>query len=460
MNDSSQGKLSNGIFLKKVGAFHKKAWTKICPLVKTSEIIMSLLLCVRERLILSAIFLTFPFFASAQTSTAVPQGNEANLIGGLPGDQVFPDLSLSPNGGYLVWEENGSVKTGSEIKASKLDSNLNRVSTILVNKVAKGDQRNPKVQLLTNDNAMFVWQGNGLSTSDIYARILKADGKFLTSDIRVNTYTKDQQSEPVLVRLGSGGALVVWQSYGQDGSMMGIYARTITDAGKLGSEVQLNQTTDYNQRSPSVVTLKNGNLVVAWVSEFERFGTATDPYSPMSLDVYARILDPAGNPISDEILLNAANNFCANPALAALANGGFTAVWSEKDLASRSNSWEIVGRSFADDGVAVGSDFKINTYTYGDQYRPKITAVGNDCVVVWTSLGQDGSREGVYGRILQAGTQPVGSEFRVNNTTVSQQIYPAIASNNSDRFLVSWSTFVAINGFDLFGRKYTLNQQP
>jgi hypothetical protein len=178
------------------------------------------------------------------------------------------------------------------------------------------------------------------------------------------------------------------------------------------------------------------------------------------LDVYARVLNASGEPVSDEILLNSANNFCANPSIASLENGGFTAVWSEKDLSSRSNSWEIVGRSFTSEGTAVGSDFKINTTTYGDQYRPTIATVGNDSVVVWTSLGQDGSREGVFGRVLRGGSQPAGDEFRANNTTVSQQIYPTVAAMGSDRFLVSWSSFVAINGFDLFGRKYILNQQP
>jgi hypothetical protein len=157
--------------------------------------------------------------------------------------------------------------------------------------------------------------------------------------------------------------------------------------------------------------------------------------------------------------LNSGNNLCANPSVAPLSNGGFTAVWSEKDSLSRSNSWEIMGRSFTGDGVAAGADFKINTNTYGDQYCPKIAAVGENCAVVWTSLGQDGSREGVFGRLLEGGAEPSGAEFQVNNATASRQIFPAIAANGPNSFLVTWSSFVAINGCDLFGRKYTVNQQ-
>ena len=79
--------------------------------------------------------------------------------------------------------------------------------------------------------------------------------------------------------------------------------------------------------------------------------------------------------------------------------------------------------------------------------------------MIWTSLGQDGSREGVFGRMLQDGAVPVGAEFRANDSTISQQIYPAIGSDGSNRFLVSWSILAFGSGFDLFGRKYFVTPQ-
>ncbi|MEP6663468.1 MAG: hypothetical protein ABJC04_07355 [Verrucomicrobiota bacterium] len=360
---------------------------------------------------------------------------------------------MDENGGFLVWEENGSIKTGSEIKAIRLDSNLTKVSGISINKVVTGEQSKPQASFLTGGATIFVWQGNGLKTFDIYARILKENGTFLTSDLRVNTYTKDQQSSPVVSSLEDGGAMIAWQSSGQDGSLMGIYARKILATGKLApKEFQVNQFTEFNQRTPSIATLSNGNVVIAWVSEQERFVD--------SIDIYARLFNSSGEALSGELLLNSANNLCANPSVAALVDGGFTIAWSEKDALNRSNNWDIVGRSFSASGIPVDGDFKINTIVYGDQYRPKIATVGNDCFVVWTSLGHDGSREGVYGRVLAGGKQPVGNDLLINNTTVSQQIHPAVSSSGSNRFLVTWSSFVATYGFDLFGRKFTLNQQP
>lgn len=468
------------IFSKKVSVNHKKAWTKSNPLVITCEIIMSLLLSVRKRLVLPAIFLAFPFFVSGQ-NTISPQGPEYAMTGALAGDQVNSSIALNQTGGVLVWEDNASDKSGSGISCARLNSSFTRVSSFPINKIAKGDQRNPQVKFLSSGDAIVVWQGNGLGNSDIYARILKGDGTFSTSDIRLNSYVKDQQSEPAVCALQDGSAFVAWQSFGQDGSMMGIYAAKVSASGvvsgngtvaptlatgtkKKGAvivikEFQINQATSYNQRTPAVATLTNGNVVVVWISEFERFGDPQLP-GPSSVDVYGRLFDASGIALSDEILLNSGNNICGNPSVAALAGGGFTVAWSEKDSQSRSNGWEIMGRSFSAEGVASGADFKVNTNTYGDQYRPKITAVGNDCVVVWTSMGQDGSWEGVFGRLLQGGAAPSGDEFLANNTTVSKQIFPAIASNGANQFLISWSSFVGVTGFDLFARKYVFNQQP
>jgi hypothetical protein len=124
------------------------------------------------------------------------------------------------------------------------------------------------------------------------------------------------------------------------------------------------------------------------------------------------------------------------------------------------NGWDIWGRPFSASGQPEAADFRINSYLYGDQYRPQIAAGPSGSLVVWTSMGQDGSREGVFGRFLAAGTQLGGNEFRVNTTTISQQMHPAVAWNG-DHFLVVWTSFqVPGSGFDLYGQSYVLNSTP
>jgi hypothetical protein len=124
------------------------------------------------------------------------------------------------------------------------------------------------------------------------------------------------------------------------------------------------------------------------------------------------------------------------------------------------NGWDIWGRAFSASGSPEGAAFRINTHLYGDQYGPKIAAGPSGSLVVWTSLGQDGSREGVFGRFLAGGTQASGAEFQVNTTWISQQMHPAVAWNGVDHFLVVWTSFVGASGFDLYGQAYIMNPSP
>jgi hypothetical protein len=78
-----------------------------------------------------------------------------------------------------------------------------------------------------------------------------------------------------------------------------------------------------------------------------------------------------------------------------------------------------------------------------------------DYLIAWTSLGQDGSREGVFGQFVHNNGGLVGSEFLVNTTTAGQQMQPTVASDGLSQFLAVWTSFVGSpNGFDLFAQRY------
>jgi hypothetical protein len=82
-------------------------------------------------------------------------------------------------------------------------------------------------------------------------------------------------------------------------------------------------------------------------------------------------------------------------------------------------------------------------------------------MVAWTSLGQDGSREGVFGQFLHDDGSPDRGEFRVNTTSVSQQMQPTLASDGQGRFLAAWTSFVGgAYGFDLYAQRYVNVSQP
>ena len=76
-------------------------------------------------------------------------------------------------------------------------------------------------------------------------------------------------------------------------------------------------------------------------------------------------------------------------------------------------------------------------------------------MIVWTSLGQDGSREGVFGQYVHEDGSLVGPELRVNTTTAGQQMQPVVASDGAAQFLVVWMGFTfSPNSMDLFAQRY------
>jgi hypothetical protein len=283
----------------------------------------------------------------------------------------------------------------------------------------------------------------------------------------VSTFPNNFQINPAVAVLNNSNVVVVWASFDEAGpnSLLDVYGQILSPTGdKISGEFLINhQFTTYNQRTPAVAALANGGFVVAWVSEQERstapnFGTNTTSYgagaAPLpSVDIYAQLYTADGVTQGNKFLVNADSNPCANPAVAAASDGSFMVAWSASDMANLTNSWDVYARSFTN--TSGGAVARVNSRIYGDQYAPRIKAIGGDYLIVWTSLGQDGSREGVFGQFVHEDGKPVGGEFRVNTTTLGQQMQPAVASDGVGQFLVVWTGFTfGPNSFDLFAQCY------
>lgn len=416
-----------------------------------------------------AVVFTLVSTVSAQTNYYSANGSEYAVVGSLPGDQVFPDAAISPTNGFVVWQDNITDGDGWGISARRLDATLSgTLSPFRVNATGAGNQENSRVALLKNGGAAFVWQGGQPGFQHIYARFLTASNIFSsTNDILVNTFTNHFQVNPSLAVLTNGNMVVVWASYDEAGSnsMQDVYGQILSPTGvAVGGEFLVNQFISFNQRTPTVAGLLNGGFVVGWVSEQERLvapnlGTNTAytaaAAAPVpSVDVYARIFNPDGSAVAGEFLVNTNVNPSANPVVAAAKDGSFMLAWGEKDRTNPTNSWDIYARPFTSSGVG-GPVTLVNSYTYGDQYVPHLSCIGLDYLVAWTSLGQDGSREGVFARFIHNDGTLVGGEFRVNTTTIGQQMQPAVASDGVGEFLAVWTSFTgAPNNFDLFAQRF------
>jgi hypothetical protein len=422
---------------------------------------MSFSLFARNVLACGCLAVAAPVTVLGQTNIYVTNGVEYAIAGALPGDQVHAGAGLAASGGYLVWEDSLTDGNGLGISALQLDGGFSGVfSPFRVNSTGAGDQERAQVSMLNGGGAVFVWQGGPQGFQRIYARFLSAEKTWLDTDVLVNTFTNNTQTEPTLAPLAGGNVLVAWSSFDQvsSGSLRDVYAQLLSPAGqKIGGEFLVNQFTSFNQRSPAVAALSGGGFVVVWVSEQERF---TDAAGAPSVDIYGRLYAASGDPVAGEFLINTGTNICAFPDVAAASDGGFLVTWGEKDPVIATNNWDIFARPFSSTGVG-GATRRVNTVTFGDQYSPSVAATGADYLLLWTSLGQDGSREGVFGQFLRGNGSPWGGEFQVNSTVINGQIHPCVASDGNGRFLTVWSSYIGgPNSFDLRAQRYAQYLPP
>jgi hypothetical protein len=432
---------------------------------------MSASLFARNALVCGCLAVAMPAVVQGQTNY-IPNGVEYGIAGSRPGDQGFPQIALNATGGYLVWQDNFTDGDGLGVSALRLDSSFSGSpgpsSSFRVNSIGGGNQERPQVTLLNNGGAAFVWQGGQQGFQHIFARFTTTNGLLIGGDTQVNTFSNNCQIDPAVATLANGNVVVAWASFNQvtATSLQDVYAQVLSPAGqKIGSEFLVNQFVSFNQRNPAIAALSDGRFVLVWVSEqqnaVEAPGDTASPGGSASVDIYARIFTADGTPAGGEFLVNAGTNICNSPHVAAASGGTFMVVWGERDRMRSANGWDILGRTYSSAGVG-GTPRYINTTRFGDQYLPIISWDGADYLVAWTSLGQDGSREGVYGQFLHDDGSPDRGEFRLNTTWLSQQMQPAVGSDGQGSFLAVWTSYVGgSTGFDLFAQRYfNVSTQP
>ncbi len=151
------------------------------------------------------------------------------------------------------------------------------------------------------------------------------------------------------------------------------------------------------------------------------------------------------------------------PAIAGQSDGGFVVVWyTEPGADLDGDNTAVLARRFFSDGQPAGAEFLVNTHTRGSQTRPKVAcAPSPNCILIWDSLIQDGSLEGVFGQIIDDAGDPVGDELQINQFTSMFQGTAEVAAFPSG-FVVVWSSGDNQDGDDLgiFGRAFDNSGRP
>jgi hypothetical protein len=372
--------------------------------------------------------------AASAARAQVPAGPEFRVNEGTVGPQHSPDVAFQPDGGFVVVWSDPSDGSLFAVRARRYDAAGAPVgSPFQVNTYTTGSQQvyNSVRNLVADDRGRFVvaWTSTGQDGSGdgVFARRLDSTGAPLGPEFRINAYTTSDQETVALAVSADGSFLATWNSFDQDGSLSGIFARRFDPTGApLGDEFQVNQFTTSGQLAPAVARVANG-FVIAWMS-------AQDGSSN---SVHARRYDGAGGPVGNEFRVNTTTLLGQTFPVVAPTPSGFVVAWESDGQDGSADG--IYAQRFDGAGGFLGAEFRVNTYTTGRQAFPSITTdrIGG-FAIGWASLDQDGSGYGAYGQRFDAVGVARGQEFRVNGTTAGSQTAVRAASDPYGNLLIAW----------------------
>ncbi len=368
--------------------------------------------------------------------------------------QNLSSISALVDGGFVVtWSSEAGVDGifGQRYAASgaKVGAEF-KIST-----AATQPDSDSNVALLAEGGFVVAWESyntGGDTDWGVMAQRYNADGTAAGSNFRINSTTASTQYMPSIAGLNDGGFIATWEN-GATVSKQ----RYNADGTKSGIESAVNLTADSGSPSPSVTSLVDGGYVVTWKGWNGQYGYAIKGQR------YAATGAKQGGEF--EINTDKTEYYHESPSITALYDGGFVVTWQSNNQDGA--NYGIYGQRFDLNGAEVGAEFQINTKTAGEQSNPSATTLADGgFVVTWQSAGQDGDGFGVYGQRFDAAGVAVGVEFRVNTYITNGQSNASVTALNDGGFVVSWDSVgqdgagsgIFAQRFDAAGNKIILEQ--
>jgi hypothetical protein len=282
------------------------------------------------------------------------------------------------------------------------------------------------------------------------ARAAWSQGDPVGPEFRVNTYTTLTQNYPSVSSDTAGNFVVVWNSSGQDGSDRGVFGQRYASSGApLGSEFRVNTYTTYAQFGDGLAVASDSS------------GNFVVVWNSVSQDgsgggVFGQRYASSGAPLGPEFRVSTYTVGNQSYPSVATSLGNFVVVWQSAG-GQDGSSTGVFGQRYASSGVPLGPEFLVNTYTTNFQIAASVASdTSGNFVVVWVSELQDGSIRGVFGQRYASTGAAAGPEFRVNSYTTDAQHFPQVAADSSGNFVVAWQSYGQDGSYTgVFGQRYS-----
>jgi len=192
-----------------------------------------------------------------------PKGAQFQVNTFSNGGQTQPAVASNGNGFVVVWESTTPGAAGLDIRGRRFDRNGAELSQeFRVNTTVTGDQSAAAVASL-NNGFVVTWTSADGSGLGVYAQRYRIDGNRVGVQFRVNSNAASDQIQPAVSGFPQGGYIVVWAS--PDGDGRGIYGQMYSgNNNPFERQLRLNTSTTFDQSEPTVATLSDGYFVAAW----------------------------------------------------------------------------------------------------------------------------------------------------------------------------------------------------
>ncbi|MBI1348038.1 hypothetical protein GC163_17330 [bacterium] len=349
----------------------------------------------------------------------------------------------------ITWASFGQDGDDFGIMARLFDVSGNPLTDeFVVNSYTTGLQTHSSVAMDQDGDFVIAWYSSGQDGDNlgVYAQRYDASGSRAGSEFRVNTFTTGAQAEPSVAMDADGNFVIVWQSYGQDGSSAGLYGQRYSSNGtQVGSEFAINDVTQGAQRLASIAMEPDGDFVVAWETG-------------ALFDIRAKQFDATASPKGNEFVV-ASSTVAGNryPSVSTNANGDFVITWHTES--GDASGYGVYARRYESSGTPLDTAFRVNSYTTGNQWFSSVAMDDQgDFAVTWESDGQDSSGEGVYARQFSSTGQALATEFPVHSFTTGNQSLPTVSMNKAGDFVVAWASENQDgNSFGVFSQLYAVH---
>ncbi len=185
--------------------------------------------------------------------------------------QSDPEVAMDAVGDFVVtWGgfDRGASRTYGIYAQRYNAAGVTQGSEFQVDASTTGIQVSPVTAMDGAGDFVITWSIEVDGSSDgVFAQRYNAAGAAQGSEFQVYSYTSSQQAAPTVAMDSAGDFVVAWQSSAEDGSDYGVFAQRDNLSGAPeGSNFQVNTYTTGAQKLPAAAMDSEGDIVVAWES--------------------------------------------------------------------------------------------------------------------------------------------------------------------------------------------------